>query len=97
MKYGGYVMEGKLYQFLENLKALNKKNIQIRQKGFIQTQFPLEKMEYQVQSDIVRMEDETHQKWIQINLNQVYDVELEKEIRLFLDNDTIIEIENRDV
>ena len=54
-------------------------------------------MEYQVQSDIVRMEDETHQKWIQINLNQVYDVELAKEIRLFLDNDTIIEIENRDV
>lgn len=90
-------MEGKLYQFLEKLKEIEKKNIRINQKGFIQTQFFLENLKYQVNNDVVLLQDETKQKWIQFNINQIYDVELEKEIRLFLDNDTILVIENRDV
>ena len=52
-----------------------------------------EKLMYKVQDDILSLRDEDEDVYLSLNLNQVYQVEIgEKQIILFLDNDTEIQL-----
>ena len=56
-------------------------------------QFFIEKLMYKVQDDILSLRDEDEDVYLSLNLNQVYQVEIgEKQIILFLDNDTEIQL-----
>ena len=77
----------------KSLEKLKQKPVKISQKGFIISQFFLDKVMYKIQNDILNLRDETKEKYLSLNLNQVYQVEIfENRINLFMDNDTQIEI-----
>ena len=77
----------------KSLEKLKQKPVKISQKGFIISQFFLDKVMYKIQNDILNLRDETKETYLSLNLNQVYQVQIsENKIILFLDNDTEIEI-----
>ena len=82
-----------IVKFEEYLNKKKKKQLRIRQKGFMIDQFFIEKLMYKVQDDILSLRDEDEDVYLSLNLNQVYQVEIgEKQIILFLDNDTEIQL-----
>ena len=82
-----------IVKFEEYLNKKKQKQLRIRQKGFMIEQFFIEKLMYKVQDDILSLRDEDEEVYISLNLNQVYQVEIgEKQIILFLDNDTEIQL-----
>ena len=82
-----------IVKFEEYLKKKKQKQLRIRQKGFMIDQFFIEKLMYKVQDDILSLRDEDEDVYLSLNLNQVYQVEIgEKQIILFLDNDTEIQL-----
>ena len=82
-----------IVKFEEYLNKKKQKQLRIRQKGFMIEQFFIEKLMYKVQDDILSLRDEDEQVYLSLNLNQVYQVEIgEKQIILFLDNDTEIQL-----
>ena len=87
-------MENQMIVKIEKcLDKLNQKPVRISQKGFIITQFFVDKLIYKIQSDILNLRDETKETYLSLNLNQVYQMEIgENRMILFLDNDTEIEI-----
>lgn len=75
------------------LDRLKQKSVKISQNGFIMNQFFMDKLMYKIQDDILNLRDELKEVYLSLNLNQVYQVEInENKIILFLDNDTEIEI-----
>ena len=82
-----------IVKFEEYLNKKKQKQLRIRQKGFMIDQFFIEKFMYKVQDDILSLRDEDEDVYLSLNLNQVYQVEIgEKQIILFLDNDTEIQL-----
>ena len=82
-----------IVKFEEYLNKKKQKQLRIRQKGFMIEQFFIEKLMYKVQDDILSLRDEDEEIYLSLNLNQVYQVEIgEKQIILFLDNDTEIQL-----
>ena len=82
-----------IVKFEEYLNRKKQKQLRIRQKGFMIDQFFIEKLMYKVQDDILSLRDEDEDAYLSLNLNQVYQVEIgEKQIILFLDNDTEIQL-----
>ena len=82
-----------IVKFEEYLNKKKQKQLRIRQKGFMIEQFFIERLMYKVQDDILSLRDEDEDVYLSLNLNQVYQVEIgEKQIILFLDNDTEIQL-----
>ena len=82
-----------IVKFEEYLNKKKQKQLRIRQNGFMMNQFFIEKLMYKVQDDILSLRDEDEDVYLSLNLNQVYQVEIgEKQIILFLDNDTEIQL-----
>lgn len=79
-------------EILENaLQYVQGKEIIIVQEGFIESKFNIKNAKCGIELDVLSIEGEKN--YIRINLNQVSNVEKgENEIKLFLDNDTIIKI-----
>ena len=82
-----------IVKFEEYLNKKKQKQLRIRQNGFMIEQFFIEKLMYKVQDDILSLRVEDEDVYLSLNLNQVYQVEIgEKQIILFLDNDTEIHL-----
>lgn len=82
-----------ILKVIQNLKG---KTINIRQEGFLETQFIIKDLKYNVIDDILKIEENREENFISMNLNQIYNMEQTKEkIILYLDNDTIIKIEEK--
>ena len=82
-----------IVKFEEYLNKKKQNQLRISQKWFMIEQFFIEKLMYKVQDDILSLRDEDEDVYLSLNLNQVYQVEIgEKQIILFLDNDTEIQL-----
>ena len=82
-----------IVKFERYLSKKKQKQFRIRQNGFMMNQFFVEKLMYKIQDDILSLKDEDKDVYLSLNLNQVYQVEIgEKQIILFLDNDTEIQL-----
>lgn len=82
-----------IVKFERYLSKMKQKQLRIRQNGFMMNQFFVEKLMYKIQDDILSLRDEDKDVYLSLNLNQVYQVEIgEKQIILFLDNDTEIQL-----
>lgn len=82
-----------IVKFEEYLNKMKQKQLRIRQNGFLMNQFFIEKLMYKIQDDILSLRDKDKDVYLSLNLNQVYQVEIgEKQIILFLDNDTEIQL-----
>ena len=82
-----------IVKFERYLSKMKQKQLRIRQNGFMMNQFFIEKLMCKIQDDILSLKDEDKDVYLSLNLNQVYQVEIgEKQIILFLDNDTEIQL-----
>jgi len=64
--------------------------LRITQNGFLPSRFCIEKMNFEIENDILNITDDNSPNYIKINLNQVYNVDVLDYITVFLDNDVII-------
>ncbi len=75
----------------EKLNEFIGKNVVITHDGFLKNKYSIHKLKYFIEYEILNITDEESQNYLKINLNQIYEVEInEKGITLYLDNDTII-------
>ena len=75
----------------EKLNEFIKKNVNITQNGFQKNKYSIHKLKYFIEYEILNITDEESQSYLRINLNQIYKIKInEKDIKLYLDNDTII-------
>ena len=75
----------------EKLNEFIGKNVTITQDGFLKNKYSIHKLEYFIEYEILNITDEESQNYLKINLNQIYKIKInEKDIKLYLDNDTII-------
>lgn len=75
----------------EKLNEFIGKNITITQDGFLKNEYLINKLKYFIEYEILNITDEESKNYLKINLNQIYKIENnEKDIKLYLDNDTII-------
>ena len=75
----------------EKLNEFVGKSVTITQDGFLKTNYSIHKLKYFIEYEILNITDEENQNYLNINLNQIYKMEInEKDIKLYLDNDTII-------
>ena len=75
----------------EKLNEFIGKNVIITQDGFLKNKYSIHKLEYFIEYEILNITDDESQNYLKINLNQIYKIEInEKDIKLYLDNDTII-------
>lgn len=75
----------------EKLKEFIGKTVIIIQDGFLKAKYPIHKFEYSIIQEILNIIDKESKNHLKINLNQIYEVEINKNnITLYLDNDTII-------
>lgn len=82
---------------MENNKLEEKLNIYEGERviinilGFLQSQYTIENLKYNIEYEILNIEDEETDNYIKINLNQIYKIDEEaSQIKLYLDNDIII-------
>lgn len=77
-------LEGKLKEFIG-------KSVTITQEGFLKNKYSIHKLKYFIEYEILNITDEESENYLIINLNQIYKMDIaEKDIKLYLDNDTII-------
>lgn len=75
----------------QKLKKFIGKNVNITQYGFLKSKYSIYKLKYFIKDDILDITDEESKNYLKINLNQIYKKDInEKDIKLYLDNDTII-------
>lgn len=75
----------------EKLNEFIGKNVIITQDGFLKNKYSIHKLKYFIEYEILNITDDESQNYLKINLNQIYKVEInEKDIKLSLDNDTLI-------
>lgn len=56
-------------------------------------QFQIQNFKYEIKNDLLKLKDSNDEIYIIVNLNQMYNMELKKElITIYLDNDTILKI-----
>lgn len=87
-------MENKVIEkLIKTLEKFNQKNIKINQTGFISNQMFIKKFKYKIEYYMLKIEDIEEKIYVHINLNQVYETQIEDtEILLKLDNDTQIKL-----
>lgn len=87
-------MENKVIEkLIKTLEKFNQKNIKINQTGFISNQVFIKKLKYKIEYDVLKIEDIQEEIYVYINLNQVYETQIEDtQILLKLDNDTQIKM-----
>ena len=74
----------------------NSDSIKITQTGFIENSFEISGVKFEIKKYILIIHDKNGNNYIKFNINQIYDIkENDKEIELFMDNDTQIKIANR--
>lgn len=77
----------------EKLNEFMGKNVVITQDGFLKNRYSIYKLKYFIEYEILNITDDESKNYLKINLNQIYKIEInEKDIKLYLDNDTIISI-----
>ena len=77
-------LEEKLNEFVE-------KSVTITQSGFLKNKYSIHRLKYFIEYEMLNITDEESKNYLKINLNQIYKIEInEKDIKLYLDNDTII-------
>ena len=75
------------------LNTWKEKNIIVKQEGFIESKYKIKKISYKIEYEVLSIFGQEKESYIQINLNQVYKIEQEKdEINLYLDNDICISL-----
>lgn len=75
----------------EKLEEFMGKNVAITQNGFLKSEYSIHNLHYFIEYEILNITDEESNNYLKINLNQIYKIENnKKEIKLYLDNDTII-------
>ena len=75
----------------EKLNEFIGKNVIITHEGFLKNKYSIHKLKYFIEYEILNIIDEESPNYLKINLNQTYKIEInEKDIKLYLDNDTII-------
>ena len=75
----------------EKLNEFMGKNVTITQDGFLKNKYSIHKLKYFIEYEILNITDDKSQNYLKINLNQIYKIKIsEKDIKLYLDNDTII-------
>ena len=75
----------------EKLNEFIGKNVIITQDGFLKNKYSIHKLKYFIEYEILNITDDESHNYLNINLNQIYKIEInEKNIILYLDNDTII-------
>lgn len=90
-------IEDKKEVLFNELIKFKEKQVVIDQIEFIDAKFTIN-LEYKVEYDTLMIKEYNEEKFIFINLNQMYKYEInDNEIKIYLDNDTIIEflIKNR--
>lgn len=80
-------------KLIDNLKQFEDKAVTLQQMGFVSNQLFIEKLIYNIEFDTLNLKDDLKDTYVSINLNQVYKIDCaEKEVLLYLDNDTQIKI-----
>ena len=80
-------------KLIDNLKQFEDKAVTLQQMGFVSNQLFIDKLIYNIEFDTLNLKDDSKDTYVSINLNQVYKIDYaEKEILLYLDNDTQIKI-----
>ena len=75
----------------EKLNDFAGKNVIIKHDGFLKSMYAIHKLKYSIEYEILNITDEESKNYLKINLNQIYKIEInEKDIKLYLDNDTVI-------
>ena len=75
----------------EKLNEFVGKSLTITQDGFLKNKYSINNLNYFIEYEILNITDEESKNYLMINLNQLYKIEInEKDIKLYLDNDTII-------
>lgn len=75
----------------EKLKEFEGKCVTITQDGFLKNKYSIHKLKCFIEYEILNITDEESKNYLKINLNQIYKIKInEKDIKLYLDNDTII-------
>lgn len=75
----------------EKLKEFEGKCVIITQDGFLKNKYSIHNLKYFIEYEILNITDEKSTNYLKINLNQIYKIQIsEKDIKLYLDNDTII-------
>lgn len=78
----------------QKLEEAHQKTITVRQTGFVSNQIQIKKATSNIEYDTLNIKEDEKGNYVSINLNQVYKTDIsEKEIWLYLDNDTQIKIE----
>lgn len=88
------MMQNIINNLERKLKELVGKSAIISQDGFLKAKYPIDKINYFIEHEIINIKDERSQNYLTINSNQIYKIEInENDIKLYLDNDTIILIQ----
>lgn len=75
----------------EKLNEFVGKSVTITQDWFLKNKYSIYKLKYFIEYEILNITDDESKNYLMINLNQIYKMEInEKNIKLYLDNDTII-------
>ncbi len=78
----------------EILNTFIDKNVFIKQAGFLNSKYSIEKFKHSIKYEILNIIDKESENYIKINLNQVYKIAHNgKQIIFYLDNDTFLTIE----
>ena len=78
---------------IEYFNAMDGKTLEINLIGFISGKFYIENAEYHIENDVLNLKDKKTGVFIEINLNQTYQEEKEKnELTLYMDNDLVVKI-----
>ena len=79
---------------VEILAKYTGENISIKQEGFLQAKYEIQKMNYQHQEDLLKINSTQNENYLELNPNQIYQIEeTENGIKIYMDNDTIIIIQ----
>lgn len=89
IKNGDNNLKGKLDNF-------EGESVLVTQEGFLQSKFTIQSLKYEIKYDILSILDESAQNYLNINLNQVYKLDISgNEIVFYMDEDIKISLENK--
>lgn len=87
-------MKEEIRKLPKMLNEWKEKNVIVKEEGFLENKFKIEKMKYDINYEILNLMQKDREIYLKINLNQIYKIEERKEqIKIYLDNDTTILLE----